>query len=78
MNRFARAYERALFPRRPLDGGGRGGAPDAFDLAVGAGWYRLVCALEALVDSVRRAGVRRAARAQRGCEPAGAATNCTL
>ena len=55
MNRFADAYERALLPMRRRDAGEWDGVPDALDVAVGAGWYRLVCAVEALIESLSAA-----------------------
>jgi hypothetical protein len=66
MNRFADAYGRALFPNRyarrsGTTGGARAssGQPaaipsDGLDLAIGAGVYRLVNAVEALVDVLRQ------------------------
>ena len=67
MEHFTSAYGRALFPRRfELPGGdgsgtgtaGRGQpmvlAPGGVEIAMGAGIYRAVCALEALFDRARR------------------------
>ena len=62
MQRFARAYARALFPRGAQVGADRApenAAPgvkltaDGLDLAIGAGIYRLVCAVEGLLDRLR-------------------------
>ncbi len=67
MERFAAAYGRALFPNRyavrddsaagspTADGEQRLTLPPAgLDLAIGAGVYRLVCAVEALLGGLRR------------------------
>ena len=67
MNRFTDAYERALLPLRARDAAGRNAGLSEIDVAVGAGWYRLVCVLEALVDglgaALRRPRTRPAPRA---------------
>ncbi len=67
MERFAAAYGRALFPNRyglrndsaapgtGVDGGPHMTLPPAgLDLAIGAGVYRLVYAVEALLGGLRR------------------------
>lgn len=60
MNRFADAYGRALFPNRYQPGNGPTGGPpaaipsDGLDVAIGAGVYRLVNAVEALLEVVRQ------------------------
>lgn len=66
MERFASAYGRALFPRRfgpygedgsGTDSSGRDRpmelAPGGVEIAMGAGIYRTVCALERLIDRSR-------------------------
>ncbi len=64
MKRFADAYARALFPRRyapPRSSGdpsidrGQGGGltADGLDVAIAAACYRLVVAIEALLDAAR-------------------------
>ncbi len=79
MQRFASAYGRALFPRRyaSRDGmltDGRPAdseqpmalAPGGLELAMGAGIYRVVGAVEGLLDGLRqRAGGRTARRKRR-------------
>ncbi|MDX1432760.1 MAG: hypothetical protein R3286_09965 [Gammaproteobacteria bacterium] len=64
MKRFADAYERALFPLRGRRADGQGMGPSELDIAVGAGWYRLVCAVEALVDALSATARRLRARPQ--------------
>ncbi len=67
MERFASAYGRALYPRRygPGDGmntdGGPGGsgqpmalAPGGLELAMGAGVYHVVAAVEGWLDGLRQ------------------------
>jgi len=74
MERFASAYGRALLPRRlaPREGvnGDRGPAdnrqpmalvPGDLELAAGAGIYRVVAAVETLLDAVRQRAARRRA-----------------
>jgi hypothetical protein len=71
MNRFADAYGRALFPNRYRPGNGTTGGPraaircDGLDIAIGAGVYRLVNAVEALVEALVEV-VRQRARPGRG------------
>lgn len=77
MESFASAYARALFPRRyghrpGTSAGGHPGpgrqpmglAPGDFDISLGAAIYRMVGAIERLLDSGRRLAARRRARRQ--------------
>jgi hypothetical protein len=63
MQRFARAYARALFPRGAQVGAGRTPeddgrsvalTADGLDLAIGGSVYRLVRAVEGLLDRLRQ------------------------
>ncbi len=62
MERFASAYGRALHPRRygPRDGMNTDGgqpmalAPGSLELAMGAGIYHVVVAVEGWLDGLRR------------------------
>lgn len=74
MNRFADAYGQALFPRRYAAGDStRPGAlaGDGVDIAIGAGVYRLVSAVEDLLAALRqwrsKAGNPRRAPTPVGC-----------
>ena len=86
MERFASSYARALFPRRYgardgliTDGRPAGSgqpmalAPGGLELAMSAGIYRVVIAVEGLLDGLRqRAAGWRARRARRpGAMPVG-------
>ena len=64
MNRFTDAYERALFPLHRRSASGQGAGPSELDVAVGAGWYRLVCAVEALLEALGAFARRLRARPQ--------------
>ena len=66
MNRFAQAYEHALLPLRRRDAGSGDAGPDPIDIAVGAGWYRLVCAVETLIDRLSALARRAAERPRAG------------
>ncbi len=78
MERFASAYGRALFPRRyaPRDGmitDGRPAdseqpmalAPGGLELAMGAGIYRVLGAVEELLDGLRQRAAGWRARRER-------------
>ncbi len=62
MERFASAYGRALYPRRygPRDGMNTDGGepmalpPGSLELAVGAGIYHMVVAVEGWLDGLRQ------------------------
>ncbi len=86
MERFASAYGRALFPRRYesrdgmiADGRPAGSgqpmslAPGGLELAMGAGIYRVVCAVEGLLAGLRQraAGWRATPERRSGATPAG-------
>jgi hypothetical protein len=80
MNRFADAYGRALFPDRyaSRNGGARAAdgqpgtlASDGLDIAIGAGVYRLVSAVEGLVAALRQRPRPSKAAAQRAPTPVG-------
>ena len=83
MERFASAYGRALLPRRygPRDGLNGDGeaagsgqpmalAPGGLELAMGAGIYRLVAAVEVLLDGLRQRAAGCRAMPKRGPDAA--------